>query len=66
MSNLTVEERLKRLERAVYLMTWYVDKDKIQCSALPDILQEFNGIIWDIEAELLEERKNQNGKGNKT
>lgn len=62
MSNLTVEERLKRLERAVYLMTWYADKDKIQCSALPDILQEFNGIIWDIEAEILEERKNQNGR----
>lgn len=62
MSNLTVEERLKRLERAVYLMTWIADKDKIQCSALPDMMQEFNGIIWDIEAELLEERKNQNGR----
>lgn len=57
MSNLTVEERLKRLEQAVYLMTWYVDKDKIQSSALPDILQEFNGIIWDIEAEILEDKK---------
>ena len=66
MSNLTVEERLKRLERAVYLMTWYADKDKIQSSALPDILQEFNGIIWDIEAEILEDRKNQNGKENNT
>lgn len=61
MSNLTVEERLKRLERAVYLMSWLGDKDKIQWSALPDMMQEFNCIIWDIEAEILEERKNQNG-----
>ena len=29
MSNLTVEERLKRLERAVYLMTWYVDQSPV-------------------------------------
>lgn len=57
MSNLTVEERLKRLERAVYLMTWYVDKNNIQSSALPDILAEFNCIIWDIEAEILEDKK---------